>query len=587
MRRFATFVAVGFAFLLAGGAGSALAGTRGRKPKKPGKQPVIKIPKHWKKCPKCGTYHPPRMPCPNCPPPGFVKCEKCGAFHVKGRRCAACAERKIPRREAKCPVCGKSFMGPVSFNHNDKGGTDRDFCRHSLGRDVVEALVWTCPRCGHTHWSPEVRGGKEYPGSFNERVDRKYARSVERRIKPLVSRLLLAEIRRAGVKLKGMVSEMDQLDMPDWIKYEAGYRCAELRGESAAVLAKLTLEGSYACRREMIKAVEFPVLSKIIPVLEGAMLRRGGSDKDPRTVIKVAVDMLRASELVERRKKKGRPLKPAEKYYLYLRISGCWDRLGNHDMAVESFKEATKATKGILAPPGMVRPLRALVDRRLDLLKKERDFRARSLKWMRKALTEDNAYPGASVMPTVYLFGELYRRQEDYGRARPWLVLSAKMAGRGHLLSKMVAETMKLPSMRRARVNEREESAALALVARLTGRKPSELVATEPGPSNGGIPVVEGKPENCSQCLANIYKAYAAYVDKNRKAPPELEVLVKEGYITKSAAAGFKCPECGTAFRYRRPKTPKSGDELIIWHPRTGKCKMLLLYADGKIKERK
>jgi tetratricopeptide (TPR) repeat protein len=570
----------------------ALAGTRVKRPriKVPKGRRVFKIPKHWVKCKKCGIYLPPRMLCPNCPPKGFMKCAKCGAFHVKKRKCAYCARKKIPRREARCPVCKKAFNGPVSFNHNDKGGIDRDFCRHSLGKNVVESLVWSCPRCGHTHWCPEMREGKEYPGKFNEKVSVKYARKVQSGVRSLMVKRMLDEVSRVSAKLQGMISEMDQMDIPDWIKYEVGLKCAEARGEDADFLAKLALEGSYACRREMIKAVEIPALSKIIPVLEGALLKRGAVDDEPRTVIKVIVDLLRASEQIELRKKRGRALRPPEKYYLYLRLAGCWDRLGSSDMAMEALKQAGKAVRNIPAGPEVLKPLAEVVAVRKKILKQEQLFRARAVKEMRKALVEDNAYHSGAVMPTVYLLGELYRRQKQYGRARPWLVLSRKMAysiNKKHPLGHLIDETMQLPGMRTAPVEEKEEAAVLALVVKLTGRQPSELITRKPSPETGGPAGIIADPKTCSQVMQNIHKAYFAYVAKNRKAPPNLDALFKAALISPKAASGMKCPECKRALRYRRPRNPKGADELLIWHPRSRKCKTLLLYADGKIKERK
>ncbi len=587
--RAATFKLLLLTLALGALGGGARAGTRVRPPKHKGKgRPTFKIPKHWVKCKKCGMRLPPRMTCPNCPPKGFAKCAKCGAFHPEKNKCALCAQKKIPRREARCRVCEKAFSGPISFNRNDRGGTDRDFCRHSLGRTVVESVVWSCPRCGHTHWCPEMRGGKEYPGKFNEKVKLGYARAVRARIKPLMIERLAEEVSRVSAKLQDMISEMDQLDIPDWVKYEVGLKCAEVRGDDAAVLAKLALEGSYACRREMVKALDIPTLSKIIPILERVILKHGGVSDDPRTVIKVIVELLRNSEQVELKKRRGRPLKAAEKYYLYLRLAGCWDRMGNSDMAVDALQEAGKVVKRVVAPPKVLKPLILLVERRRNILEKEAGFRARAVVEMRKALVEDNAYHSGAVMPTVYLLGELYRRQKDCSRARPWLVLSAKMArsvSKTHLLVKLVKETMSLPSMRTADVDEKEEAVVLALVVKLTGRPPDELVAKNPkdpdpghGSSSGGI--VTGSPKDCSSCMANLYRAYLAWVEKHKKAPPDLEALIKASLITRQAAAGLKCPGCAATFRYRQPRNVKGSEELLIW------CKKRILYADGKTKDR-
>jgi hypothetical protein len=72
-------------------------------------------------------------------------------------------------------------------------------------------------------------------------------------------------------------------------------------------------------------------------------------------------------------------------------------------------------------------------------------------------------------------------------------------------------------------------------------------------------------------------------VAKKKKAPPDLETLVKDGFITEKAAAGFKCPECGTPLFYRPAPDPRAPDRLLIWHGKSDKCKRLLLYTGGKI----
>ena len=582
MNRAAILLLVAAALVLAAAPGTARAGTA---PKPPKPQPEVKLPPGWVACPKCGTHYPKNMPCPNCPPSGWEKCPECGAFHMSGRKCASCAQQKIPLREALCPVCRRAFNGPISFNRNAKGGMDRDFCRHSQGKNVVESLVWTCPRCGHTHWCSEIRDGKEHPGRFNEAVDAKYAEAVNKEVQPQVAKLLVDEVGRTSAKLQKLVSEMDQADIPDWIKYEAGLRCAGLRGESNAVLAKLALEGIYACRREMVAAVDIPALSSVIPPMEGLVSRQGVAEEDPRTVTRAVVDILRLAEQAERNNARG-ALSAWEKYYLYLRLAGCWDRLGDPRLAADALDEAVKAANSVRVDPKVAKPLEDLAEHRRQMLKREGEFRTRAIGWLRKALIEDNAYPGGAVAPTVYLLGELHRRQGEYGKARAWLVLAAKIAGKGQVLHAMVSETMKLPSMAGAALDENEEAAALALVVKLTGKTPAELIGPEPEPGPVGPPAgVTGKPADLAACLANIYKAYAAYVEKHRAAPEEAAELVKGGFITAEAAADFKCPECGTALRYRRPKKPAAADELLLWHPRAAGCRQQLLYADGKVKE--
>jgi hypothetical protein len=168
------------------------------------------------------------------------------------------------------------------------------------------------------------------------------------------------------------------------------------------------------------------------------------------------------------------------------------------------------------------------------------------------------------------------------------MTLSAKLAGESHPLSHLVAEVMQLESMSGAEPDAGEEAAAVALAARLTGKDPSELIGPKT-PDDGGSPTGPpvGRPKTCRQCLANIHRAYAAYVKKHNRAPGELKLLVEEGMITAEAAADFECPESGLRLRYRPPKKLNSPDELMVWRPRKDGRPMLLLYADGRVEERK
>ncbi len=517
-----------------------------------------------------------------------MKCEKCDTLYPEGRKCPNCSRKVAPRRSAKCPVCGKAFSGPLPFRVNGRGGTDRDFCRHPVGRDVVMADVWMCPRCGHAHWCPDVSGGKETPAEFNKEVDAEYAKRVRAEVEPEVRKILMNQVSRVSSKLTTMIGEMDQTDIPDWLKYDAAVRCAKIRKAAAAVQAKLALEASHACRREINSAVRLPVLNRVIPAMEALISKKGGEEKDPRSVVRVIADLIRASDEAAARNKPA-VLQPAEKYYLYLRLAGCWDRLGASQLAIESLAESLKALKGVNSPPEILKGLAAAAVYRRALLGKESEMRRQAIEQMRLALVRDNAYPGKSVAPTSYLLGELYRREAKYALARPWMTMAAKIAGGESLLSNMVVEAMQLPSMKETRSDEKEEAAALALLSRLTGRRPEELVGPgEPGPGPGtpdSAGTVSGKPANCRECLSKIYRAYRNYVDKRGKAPESIGVLKTESFITEEACCGFRCPDCGAELNYKRPRQLRTGDELMLWHPKTDRCKRLILRANGKIEE--
>ena len=52
-------------------------------------------------------------------------------------------------RVVQCPVCPATFAGVLLGNINVRGGRDRDFCVHSIGKVTVHSDVWMCPECGY------------------------------------------------------------------------------------------------------------------------------------------------------------------------------------------------------------------------------------------------------------------------------------------------------------------------------------------------------------------------------------------------------------------------------------------------------
>ena len=579
------------ALLLAAGA-SALAGTTERPDPKAPAPPASPPPptgveglkdlqpaEGWEQCPKCKKYH----------QVGYICCcPICGACHPKNLQCRV--ERAVPLREAVCPVCDKRFNGPLPFRRNAAAGCDHDFCTHSVGHNVVNAVVWICPRCGYTNFGAQVDAqGKELPADFNKALEARTVKAVRERVEP---RFKKAVSEMAG-RFANVFEELEQTSIPDWFKYEMALETAEARKAPAAEKAKLALEGSYACRRTLLAPVNIPALGMVILASERAIEVRGGIARNPRTVAKAITEIFAESAPAEPGEKKepakgaagaAPKLSPGEAFYLRVRLAGAYDRLGERAMALESLDQADKVLKGLLATPEVLKPMAALVADCRKFMDKEAGFRARALAELRQALLVEGAYAGAEVVPTSYLLGELYRRQEDYPRARTWLTLGGKMAVKEPILASWADEALGLPGMKSAEPDDAEERAALAFLEKLTGKKPV-LEPPKPGPEPPALPAAAA-PKTCAECLANIAKAYAAYVAKHGTAPPDLPALAAGGFLTEQAAGAFKCPETGTAYKYNRVRQPKGSDAMIIFHadPRKTKCKKCL-YADGTIKD--
>ncbi len=573
-----------------------------------------KIPDNLPKCPICGKFHSPTMPhcprcghhhpvgwvfcrqckrchtkglpCPNCPPEGFFKCPKCGSFYPKRDKCPVCSMKKVPLRSATCPVCNKAFSGPIPWGINAKAGIDADFCRHSIGRKVVESMVWTCPRCGHSHWAPEMHGQKELPGKFNDKVSPTYVLKIKRQLRAEISEELVRFIKRSSLsdKYSGMTAEISQQEMPDWLKYIMAIKCARFRGDPPSVIAKLALEGSYACRRELVSAVNLPNLSRMIPFVEHNLFKYGATESDPKSVVKsISTWMLASSKTKDRRMK----LIPPELFYLHIRAAGCWDRLGYPERAAESLTEASEMLSREKSPPSTLEPFLNMVAYRRRCLKIEGELRKIAITNMRKALVDKLDYPQGAVPLTIYLLGELYRRAGQYDKARPWLLLTTKLFDKEHPVCSLVVSAMTDQRIHKAASNASEEADAVAFIIKLTGKDPGDVLK-KPLPVNPKTVMPLGKaPKTTREALTSIYKAFAAYVQKNGKAPAKLEDLIKENFIPVLSAGRFACPKCGAPFRYRRPKgVPKPG-ELLIWHPHANNCPQLMLRAGGKIEENK
>jgi len=141
-------------------------------------------PAGWPHCAKCRAAHPPDWSTARCsgrPIPaacrarrarrGFEKCPgPTAAASIPREAMPNFTRPRMPLRSATCPVCAKAFNGR-SLQPQRQGGVDRDFCRHSLGRDVVEALVWSA-RAAATPTGARKCATTGGTGPFGDKVGR-------------------------------------------------------------------------------------------------------------------------------------------------------------------------------------------------------------------------------------------------------------------------------------------------------------------------------------------------------------------------------------------------------------------------------
>mgnify|MGYP001012707771 FL=1 len=484
--------------LLPSAGSSALGGTPAREgPTVPPQPPPIGIdqikeiapPEGWEKCPKCGRFH----------QPGYICCcPICGSCHPKDLKCRA--EKTAPLREALCPVCAKRFNGPLPFRRNAEAGCDHDFCTHSVGQSVVDSTVWMCPRCGYANFCPtKDPRGNEVAGEFNKPLDARAAKAVREGLEPLFKK----RVGEMAGRHAAVFEELDQTDIPDWLKFEMALKSAEFRGAPAFERAKFALEGSYSCRRALLSPVSMPAIGRVILAGERAIEVRGGVARNPRTVVKAVSDILaEASAASDKDRDKKDPaaapkLSPGEAWYLRLRLAGAYDRLGEKQLALDNLDAAEKVIKDLKMEPAEMKPFLALVADHRKFIEREAEFRAAAVAALRQALLTDNAYPGVTAVPAVYLLGELYRREGDCVRAKTWLTLAGKLAVKDPVLAGWADEAMGLPGMKSAEPDDAEEAAALAFVEKLTGRKP-EFEVRKPDPEKTAGPAAAA-PRSCAE----------------------------------------------------------------------------------------
>ena len=397
---------------------------------------------------------------------------------------------RIVFRPAHCPVCNAKFTGSLRGNVNDKSGTDRDFCMHSLGKATIHSNVWACPSCGYS--------------ALIEKFDRMWNdKPLSAEVSDLVRKNLSADMRTRLMKQVGVKDSelkfpafkdvdkfaeyITQEQIKDWVKYDNAITVYKAEHAPHVLMARLYLEGAHACRRELNSEILVPFLHTVVQEGISASIRRVQNDliaaglqvrrdkqigvmldpnhpeTDPNILAEAAAMIIEYGEKTGQRIRQQAQNSPAaasqfytkgDMFVLFVRYAGFLDRLGKMDEAEKALNEARKsvpvdsfangvepltedATKFI---ENQLLRLRSFTEDRKLCLTKEREYLTRAM-WENLAAINQNeikfADPKGWLKPAVsegmdpamsaYILGELARRCHEPAAAPIWFQAAKKL----------------------------------------------------------------------------------------------------------------------------------------------------------------
>ncbi|HYF50007.1 MAG TPA: hypothetical protein VEJ63_11405 [Planctomycetota bacterium] len=333
---------------------------------------------------------------------------------------------KIETRPANCPSCGEGFIGALrSKLINDKGGIDRDFCIHSVGKYTVHSKVWMCPDCGYAglldNWGTNA-DGTPISAETKKFVAEKLQEPTRKRM-ITVAGLNAKDNREVPDELKRFSRYVLQTEIPDWLKYDNALKIYEQFKLSHGLMATLYLDAAHACRREVCSEVAVPGLHNSLQVSLGESIRRvqyflqtecmtlrrrrGDPVTDPtkteldqKIVAQAALNIIKLGEDMSRNPAAPRTnvgpgaraednyLRTGDMYVLHIRLAGAYDRLGRLDDAAKALTKARSfiperltvtvdnvENKDLMAYfERQLALLRGVVDDRLECLRREKEY---------------------------------------------------------------------------------------------------------------------------------------------------------------------------------------------------------------------
>jgi len=397
-------------------------------------------------------------------------------------------EIKTLERPVPCPVCNVKFQGTLPCNQNDRGGRDRDFCDHSIGKFTVHSHAWMCPECGFAAMIPANRQPEGFALALS-------GKPIDENVKKFVREKLSPPTRDRMIRIAGLNEEkkhelppdllqfakyVPQHEIPDWLKYDNAIQIYEFEKAPHTLLARMYLEGAHACRREVCKEVSAPGLDQALQESLGKSIkrmnfmiqseclgirrRRGDASLDPtraETDPRISAQAIAAILKVAKEAGAGRPragghanqqnyFTTADLYVLFLSHAGALDRLGKIEEAEKALKEATSHIPEKIAVAEskelearvsrQLRLLRSIAGDRLLCLQKEQEYLFKAarrnmaaidrqeVKFRPPEFSLDPKTAGLSdPAPTAYLLGEMFRRASVPEAADAWLAAADRI----------------------------------------------------------------------------------------------------------------------------------------------------------------
>ncbi len=549
----------------------------------------------------------------------LARCPICGnpyKDHVDGNVCRN-PDRpgaSLAKQKARCPVCSREFEAAVP-EPGRAGEMDRDFCRHPRGMASFATDLWFCTRCGYSALHRD----------FGRPVHERIKKLVREKISPVTKSQLA---RHTGFNPKSFKFEdfgfLPQESIPEHLKYENAVAIYQKSGAGHRTMASLHLGASHAYRRLVNRPFSERGLDRAIRRVE-AMLTDplAAGERDAAGFVRRAKKILRradskdayASERLGRR----------ERFYLYIRLAGLHDRLGEGWYSRPFVAEAAGLAQREKDEPKR-RAYMEIVKGVAGLLDREVHHQKLAAGELKPALASGDI-PEAERLTSVYLLGELFLRTGKAEKALPWFEATKRLAegalrvasgsaGAATRRDRGAAEATRLAAWSRERLRspvfyEAEEGGEPKRIApdptekdfidkvvlSTSGSLPEEaqpgegktVEAPAAKPETPAPPIEpEAKPDvpkSCREQMLRIWSAIDAYRKARGAFPPDLAALVRADLVSRSAAGAFECVESGSDLFYRRPPAG-SGKTFILFHNSPSRCPCKnMLWSDGSITE--
>jgi hypothetical protein len=379
--------------------------------------------------------------------------------------------QKIEYVQTTCPVCSVSFQTAQPGNVNAKGGRDRDFCPHSVGRYAVHASVWMCPDCGY------AAQAETFAPAARTAPSRELVEFVKTKLTPSTRKLLtqLAGLRSdpdkpAPARQEDFAQYVDQTTIPDWLKYANALALVDagLIRLPHGIQARLYCEAAHSCRRflnfelgstienqqilaslgQTVRRVNDWLMAECIKVREDRMgenpdpnqqltLRLMNAAHEPETdplVLLQGAKLLqrKIEEIIRQESLKDDPnperttkVTRLDQYVFHIRYAGIMDRVGDLSGAIAQLEKAQACIPK--EPPSSPQPmspdakakvanilssLKAIPAERIDLINREKQYLFRAADHLMQALFFEEQARNLDPALNCYLIGEMLRRCE-------------------------------------------------------------------------------------------------------------------------------------------------------------------------------